>query len=1062
MNSRDRRTFGHGRLLSFFNLPRTLAALGMLFSVGMATLVYLRTRPLDLWPLSVAALIGVLAWWTLRDRWTWGTAAMMILTGLMAWLTLGQQIPRRGLWGGVQYLWATNLLLACAMAVVAILSGLRLLAPLKALLLSASVALGLLTCELALDRLQPRRRAETPGAPMNQELSFVWQGVASVPDQELTWVYRPHGAMKTVYPLNPRDYFEVESRLGSLDMRIWQLHAAKNVQAAMVASTERDGPVRVQVKKVATGQSWELSLFQAGLPIEAGQTYELQLRAKADRQRGAQVSMVSSTVPIENCGLALPLFLSGEWQDIEVSFEATRSDDLARLELQLGTELGDLEVASVQITPRPSATGAYGALDHSRWSTSVAAGRVASLKQVDGGASRAELVKGQATEPWEFIVACPQLPLRGGKQYLLTGQVRADDSRVIGVAVNQAHKPWDNLGLVQNVTVDQQWHDVQFVFKPPADERNARVELQLGDSPLPVEFRNFRLAIDGPTAQASPAPPVCALRQMPGCRAEISSEAVVDAPTRLAIHALPEPDPAAVQVEWTGDGVRSGDRVTLTFRAQADAPRTLAVSVREGRPPWRTLMPTETVDVTSDWNTFDYEFAAPLTDDSPRIVFEAGSSDVACTFANVQLIDPLSSVQGRMLPNDAWKMASEGGVWAKQTLTDDALPAVHCRQNAGKKSVPWAALTSAPVGTLKAGGRYLFSAEMRAQRPRRLTLAIGPEGDQWTNLQAYQARALTADWQRVSFDFSIQEALPQAQAALLLGAADGWIEFRDARLYQTSGDQLRHALQYTVAYVMNEHGYRDRPRARECPPNVFRIACLGDSFTFGQGVHAPDVFTQRLERQLNAARGPNDPTYEVLNFGVCGYDTAQERKVYERIAATFRPQAVLLFMVDNDDVNYSQERDALEDASRTQGLRAVDLIRQRATARPASFLECVDEIEKLRRVCQSHGARLGVCVFRNFVAERWSVLVDQVSAGLKGTDVPFIDLGEAILDGHTPDEMMVLQHEGRPIDGHPNELAHEIVARQLDQFLTEHRFLPSQTTGAPQEPEPAADNSEKP
>lgn len=1042
MNRAAQRRVGHQRLIAACDLPRTLAVLGLLFAVGMFVLVLTRTRPVATGPLTVAAAIGLFAWWSLRNRWTWSVAAMLILTALMTWLTLGQQIPRRGLYGGMQYVWAGNLLLAGAMLLTAILSGARLLAPLKAMLLVVSVAGGLLVSEVALDRFKPRQRYDAAPGNADQPLTFTWQGVASIADEALHWAYMPYGAMKTIYPVNPRGYFEVESRLGPLDMRIWQLNQGSGAKAELIPTPDREGSVGLKVKKIGNGKSWELSMLHSALPIEAGQTYDLTLRAKASRPRALEVLVSHGRPPWKNCGLSKHLELTTDWQDFNASFIATAADEQARLEFQVGNELGDVDVAAVRLTPRPALPGPYGVLRSADWTSIAAPELKADLKPGADGALRAALASGTTNDPWQFMVVHDRIPLRAGKTYVLRGQFRADTARTLVVAVNQAYKPWHNRGMLETLSVEEDWQDVELRFTPKVDERNARLEIQLGGQDIPVEFRNLRLDVERPVAETLSEPPPWALRLKQGYRAELTPADNAPAGARLHVAELPAADAGAILVEHAAEGVLLGDQVTLQFRARAETPRPLTVQVRESRPPWRNLGLTETLELGDAWQTHRLSFTATAADDAASVVFEAGQSDVACELADVELSGPLYKADGREIPADAWKLSAADGVRAKLEIERDSRPTNRCRQNAGKESVPWAAMAQAAVGALRGGQRYVLSLEARAQRPRRIGLAVGPEDDNWSNLQTYQSRKLGAEWQRLNLDFVTSERIPKAGLTLLLGGGDGWVEWRSARLSRTTADSPRHALQYTVTYAMNEHGYRDRPRQRERPADTFRIACLGDSFTFGQGVHAADVFTQRLERQLNATRSADEPNYEVLNYGVCGYDTIQERLVYQRIASQFSPQVVLLVMVENDDMNFSLEREALEDASETRTLRAVDLIRQQNRPRRSDFSGCVTEIGKLRESCQANGAKLAVCVFRNFEGERWTKLIEQVLAGLKGTDVPFLDLGKAILDGRTQEDMLVLWYDNQPLDGHPNELAHEIASRELERFLTEQKLLP--------------------
>jgi lysophospholipase L1-like esterase len=99
--------------------------------------------------------------------------------------------------------------------------------------------------------------------------------------------------------------------------------------------------------------------------------------------------------------------------------------------------------------------------------------------------------------------------------------------------------------------------------------------------------------------------------------------------------------------------------------------------------------------------------------------------------------------------------------------------------------------------------------------------------------------------------------------------------------------------------TINQWGFRGRNWTVVKPPNTVRIAMLGDSYVFGAGVGDDETFAARLERKLNeeALMGVR---YEVMNFGVPGYDTGHELKVLEYHAARFAPDIVMLNFFLND------------------------------------------------------------------------------------------------------------------------------------------------------------------
>lgn len=103
-------------------------------------------------------------------------------------------------------------------------------------------------------------------------------------------------------------------------------------------------------------------------------------------------------------------------------------------------------------------------------------------------------------------------------------------------------------------------------------------------------------------------------------------------------------------------------------------------------------------------------------------------------------------------------------------------------------------------------------------------------------------------------------------------------------------------LQTGVEVVTNSLGFRDRDHSVAKPPGVRRITVLGDSYALGVGVAADEVFSQRMGVHLNAKVS----RWEVLNFGVNGYDTEMELATLREVASVYAPDLVLVAYVLND------------------------------------------------------------------------------------------------------------------------------------------------------------------
>lgn len=101
----------------------------------------------------------------------------------------------------------------------------------------------------------------------------------------------------------------------------------------------------------------------------------------------------------------------------------------------------------------------------------------------------------------------------------------------------------------------------------------------------------------------------------------------------------------------------------------------------------------------------------------------------------------------------------------------------------------------------------------------------------------------------------------------------------------------------------NTFGMRDDEYTLRKPPGVMRICVIGDSVAFGYRPEPPmlpvrETFAKRLEFKLNVASAQ---PYEVLNFSVTGYNSAQEEIVLKEKVLRFEPDVVIVSYVPNDN-----------------------------------------------------------------------------------------------------------------------------------------------------------------
>jgi len=102
-----------------------------------------------------------------------------------------------------------------------------------------------------------------------------------------------------------------------------------------------------------------------------------------------------------------------------------------------------------------------------------------------------------------------------------------------------------------------------------------------------------------------------------------------------------------------------------------------------------------------------------------------------------------------------------------------------------------------------------------------------------------------------------------------------------------------------VTVKTNSYGLRNRPISPHPEKGMYRIACLGDSVTFGYGLKQEETYVKRLENGLNNNYS-EAMRYEVINCGMLGYNTYQERLFLTKKIMGLKPELIILAVSLND------------------------------------------------------------------------------------------------------------------------------------------------------------------
>ena len=351
---------------------------------------------------------------------------------------------------------------------------------------------------------------------------------------------------------------------------------------------------------------------------------------------------------------------------------------------------------------------------------------------------------------------------------------------------------------------------------------------------------------------------------------------------------------------------------------------------------------------------------------------------------------------------------------------------------------------------LEAGESYTLSFRVRAEGPRRVLVGVAAAHPPWNGLGYYRRLAVDKDWQEFSDTFVLDAGDRNARLFFDLGDSEIPVELANIALRHTVSNQVvkpqtlrTSPSEYFVTFRFNALGCRgdDYPIPR--PTGRHRIVALGGGSTLGTGVHEWDTFAARLEQLLNAAvHGSADERYDVINCGAVGRATREDRRFYDLVASRYEPDLVLMSMSSTDNISkreaaslgYMHEPGWYEHLFFSAHLFQYARHEGRLTY---DYSDSVGELVDLAEACRGRHARLAVVVFRNVdLAAPWSQLVATVSSRLADRDIPFLDLGPALLRERRPEDLMVHR-----IDANPNEIAHEIAAVEIGRFLRSRDLL---------------------
>lgn len=258
---------------------------------------------------------------------------------------------------------------------------------------------------------------------------------------------------------------------------------------------------------------------------------------------------------------------------------------------------------------------------------------------------------------------------------------------------------------------------------------------------------------------------------------------------------------------------------------------------------------------------------------------------------------------------------------------------------------------------------------------------------------------------------------------------------------------------------------QDRPHSALKAPGVFRIAVIGDSFSFAPYMQFDDTFSKRLERMLNLGTAK----VEVINYGVPRYSTSHEvglaKKAIEEQAdlvilqiclndpeiKPYTPTGLIGGVVDRfGGIEYTTgilswwktgafvSKRLYNSQSREKYIKYFYKLWQSAD----TLKNFTNSYEQIRNITAAAKVPLVSVVFPLYglpIDEQYPFKeIHQVVAKIsEELSIPYLDLLSAF-QGLPIDRIQVIVGK----DFHPNEIGHRIAGEQIYDFLEVKKLIP--------------------
>jgi hypothetical protein len=181
-------------------------------------------------------------------------------------------------------------------------------------------------------------------------------GLVSAPAEDIKWiggprpdpllgeVYPAHGELRALYPDNPRGYFAENAPSP------WVLNTHHQGSAATLErSLDRPNVLRVNITRAEVKTPFHIQLNEPGIRLEAGESYALRFRARAEGPRRVFVAVTAAHPPWNSLGYYRGVAVDKDWKEFSDTFVLNAGDRNAQLLFNLGDSAIPVELANIAL-----------------------------------------------------------------------------------------------------------------------------------------------------------------------------------------------------------------------------------------------------------------------------------------------------------------------------------------------------------------------------------------------------------------------------------------------------------------------------------------------------------------------------------------------------------------------------------------------------------------------------------------------------------------------------------------------------------------------------------------